>query len=216
MLGYQRVFATEDPRDGYNYATIATALVAPLSRGNITINSTSAADPPVINPNWLTHPADIELAVAAFKRQREVWSLGLSNITLGDERIPGVKVQTDAEILHFIRESLAPVWHAACTCKMGRDTDEMAVLDSNANVRGVTGLRVVDASSFPILPPGHPQATIYAFAEKIAEVIAKGVAQGNGTAGDGVATTRGLTGLGAHGQGDRPTGPGIQPLGYGP
>ena len=98
---------------------------------------------------------------------------------------------------------------------MGKAGDEMAVLDSNANVRGVSGLRVVDASSFPLLPPGHPQATIYAFAEKIADVIAKGV----GSAGRANLTTdggSGLTGLGAHGQGDRPTGPGIQPLGYGP
>ena len=49
------------------------------------------------------------------------------------------------------------VWHAACTCKMGRTDDPDAVVDSKARVIGVTGLRVVDASSFALLPPGHPQ-----------------------------------------------------------
>lgn len=211
-LGYQRVFAAEDPRDGHNYATIATALVSPLSRGSISINSTSAAAPPVINPNWLTHPADVELAIAGFKRTRDAWAEGLAGLTIGAEKIPGIGVQTDEEILAFIRKSLAPVWHAACTCKMGRAGDEAAVVDSAAKVRGVTGLRVVDASAFPILPPGHPQATIYAFAEKIADDVVKGL--GVNQTED---STSGLTGLGAHGQGDRAAaGPGAQNLGYGP
>ena len=170
VLGNQSNFANLDPRDGYNYASIATALVAPLSRGNITINSTSMSDPPLINPNWLTDPADIELSIAAFKRQRQVWAK-LSNLTIGQEQIPGPTVESDADILHFIRENLAPVWHAAATCKMGHSADEMAVIDPSTRVYGVQGLRVVDASSFPFLPPGHPQATIYALAEKIADGI---------------------------------------------
>lgn len=176
-VGYNRDYQTEDPLDGFNYASITTALVAPLSRGNVSISSASMADPPLINPNWLTDPADAELAVAAFKRQRQVWA-HLSNITIGVEHIPGPKVQSDADILNFIRESLAQVWHAAATCKMGTAKDTMAVIDSSARVYGTKGLRVVDASSFPFLPPGHPQATIYALAEKIAaEIIGPGGAK---------------------------------------
>lgn len=170
VLGYQRNYATEDPEDGYDYATVATALVSPLSRGNITINSTNMASPPLINPNYLTHPADIEVAIAAFKRQRQVWG-NLSAVTVGPEKIPGPSVQTDAEILQFIKESLAPVWHAAATCKMGPSSDDMAVVGHDMKVHGMKGLRVVDASSFPFLPPGHPQATIYAVAEKVASGI---------------------------------------------
>lgn len=171
----QSNFQTADPVDGYNYASIATALVAPLSRGNVTIRSAHMTDAPVINPNWLTHPADVEVAIAAFKRQREVWRL-MKNITIGDEYYPGPVVQTDAEILEAIRKSVAPVWHAAATCKMGKLTDPMAVIDSSAKVYGVRNLRVVDASSFPFLPPGHPQATVYALAEKIASEILQGLA----------------------------------------
>ncbi|KAL8696230.1 MAG: hypothetical protein Q9224_002905, partial [Gallowayella concinna] len=133
-----------DPRDGFNYASITTALVAPLSRGNVSINSTSMADPPLINPNWITHPTDVQLAIAAFKRQRQVWA-AMRNLTIGEEQIPGPAVQSDADILKYIRSTLAPVWHAASTCKMGRHTDRMAVIDTEARVYGFQGLRVVDA-----------------------------------------------------------------------
>lgn len=170
VLGYQRNYQEEDPLDGHNYATIATAVVAPLSRGNITINSTSMLDPPIINPNWLTDRVDIELAVASFKCQRQVWK-GLGNLTTGPEKIPGDAIQSDADILNFIRESLVPVWHAAATCKMGGSSDPLAVIDTEMKVYGFENLRVVDASNFPFLPPGHPQATIYAIAERLASNI---------------------------------------------
>lgn len=63
------------------------------------------------------------------------------------------------------------IYHAAPTCKMGSSNDSMAVLDSQARVYGTQNLRVVDASSFPFLPLGHPQSTVYALAEKIAADI---------------------------------------------
>jgi choline dehydrogenase len=66
------------------------------------------------------------------------------------------------------------VWHASCTNKMGKSTDPMAVVDSNARVFGVRNLRVVDTSAFALLPPGHPQSTAYALAEKIAAQILAG------------------------------------------
>ena len=132
-------------------------------------------DAPVINPNWLTDPADVELAIAAFKRQREFWNM-LSNydLTIGEEAYPGPAVQTDAEIIQAIREMVTPIWHASATCKMGQSSETMAVIDSSARVYGVSRLRVVDASSFPFLPPGHPQSTIYALAQKIASQILNG------------------------------------------
>ncbi|ERF74163.1 hypothetical protein EPUS_09247 [Endocarpon pusillum Z07020] len=83
-------------------------------------------------------------------------------------------VTSDRAILEFIRKSFSTVFHASCTCKMGNSSDASAVLDARARVRGVKNLRVVDASSFPILPPGHPVATVYALAEKIAEDIKRG------------------------------------------
>ncbi|KAH7018206.1 choline dehydrogenase [Microdochium trichocladiopsis] len=158
----------QQPLDGKQVATVLGALVSPVSRGNVTIQSASTDDLPLINPNWLTAKADQEVAVAWFRRAREAWA-ALSDITKGDEYWPGSRHQTDAQILAVIQDSLQTVWHASGTCKMGKASDPMAVIDSRARVYGVQALRVVDASSFPLLPPGHPLATIYALAEKIAD-----------------------------------------------
>ena len=72
-------------------------------------------------------------------------------------------MKSDEQILDAIRDSISPVWHASGTCKMGLDNDTLAVLDSKSRVRGVHRLRVVDASAFPLLPPGHPQSTVCKF-----------------------------------------------------
>ncbi|KAK8115744.1 hypothetical protein PG984_012246, partial [Apiospora sp. TS-2023a] len=152
----------DDPGDGRNYVSSSVALTAPFSRGNVTIPSSDTRDHPIVNPNWLTDPRDQEMAVAAFRQARAVFSSNASReIVLGGEVLPGSNVTTDAEILAFIRASAAASYHAAGTCAMGRPDDPMAVLDSRARVYGVKGLRVVDASAFPVLPPGHPSATVF-------------------------------------------------------
>ncbi|OMP84889.1 Choline dehydrogenase [Diplodia seriata] len=144
------------------HATILGALVAPTSRGNVTLASASAGDAPFINPNWLTTASDVELAVAMYRRMREMWATSaMQTVVVGDECYPGTDaVATDEEIHAHIKKSLKTVWHAACTCKVGREDDEGAVLDARVRVYGVKGLRVVDASNFPTLPPGHPQSTV--------------------------------------------------------
>ncbi|KAL2067646.1 hypothetical protein VTL71DRAFT_15742 [Oculimacula yallundae] len=173
--GYIGDFASlpfTQPKDGYQYATILAAIVAPLSRGTVTLASASADDLPIIDPKWLTSPTDQAVAIAAYKRLREAFaSKAMSSVLIGGEYFPGPAVQTDAQILKTIQETLQTVWHAACTCKMGRAGDPEAVVDSEAKVFGVSGLRVVDASSFALLPPGHPQSTVYVLAEKIAAGI---------------------------------------------
>ena len=173
FAGYNRNYTAADPNDGYQYATISSALIKPISTGNVTIASADMSDPPIINPNWLTDPADVEYAIAAFKRIRQVWD-AMNGVTIGPEYFPGAQVSTDEEILAYIRAALVTIWHAAATCAMGKAGDPKAVIDSHASVFGVQGLRVVDASSFPFLTPGHPMATIYALAEKISDDILRG------------------------------------------
>lgn len=167
--GLNRNNREADPADGYNYATISAVVVSPFSRGNVTISSADASVQPVINPNWLTAPEDVDIAVAGFKRVRDLWSF--VNVTIGAEYLPGPNITTDAQIVGYLRESAFTLYHASATCKMGRSDDKMAVVDARARVYGVNGLRVVDASAFPFLPPGHPQATVYMLAEKIAEDV---------------------------------------------
>ncbi|KAL4987481.1 GMC oxidoreductase [Aspergillus falconensis] len=149
------------PKDGHMYAAMIGSLVAPTSRGYVTIRSNDTDELPLIQPNWLDTESDAQVAVAMYRRMRKAWnsSDGMAPIVIGDEYFPGPQVQTDAEILETIRNSVMTIFHAACSCKMGSSDDPMAVVDSKARVFGVSGLRVVDASAFAILPPGHPQST---------------------------------------------------------
>jgi choline dehydrogenase len=166
------------PEHPIDVGYIQPVLLTPFSRGNISISSADTSDPPLINPNWLTHPTDQAVAIAAFKRARELFATTtMRPILVGEELLPGAAVPEDASdevIWAYIQQNLVFNWHASCTCKMGRWDDNMAVVDSHARVIGVFGVRVVDASAFPLLPPGHPQATVYALAEKIAADILRG------------------------------------------
>lgn len=172
-IGYQRNYQREDPRDGYNYATLGSLLPAPFSRGTVSISSANPADLPLIDPGFLSDPADAELAIVAIRRQRELWAQ-MQDVVIGKEIFPGEDVQSDEDILKYVKASLAPAPHASGTCRMGTDGIPGNVVDNLGRVYGTQGLRVVDASVFPLLPPGHPQALIYALAEKIADAILKG------------------------------------------
>ncbi|MCJ1436763.1 hypothetical protein MMC27_006145 [Xylographa pallens] len=161
--------------NGSGLGLIEVALSAPLSRGNVTISSADILTPPVINMNWLTDPAgaDAQVAIAGLKRSRQAWAT-IPQIVVGPEIAPGPMVQTDAEILAYIRAAAIPLYHAGATCAMGQAGDPNAVVDSSARVFGVEGLRVVDNSASPFAVPGHPQATVYMLAEKIAQLIRQG------------------------------------------
>lgn len=178
-IGYQRNYQKEDPTDGYNYGTVATLLAAPLSRGTVSISSPNPADPPLIDPNYLSHPVDAEIAVVAVRRQRDFWAQ-MKGVTIGDEALPGKNVTSDEDILAFVKQSLGIAPHAGCTCAMGKKGAEGSVVDNKARVFGTQGLRVVDSSIFPLLPPGHITATVYAIAEKIADDILRGNGKGKG------------------------------------
>ncbi|KAL4974086.1 putative choline dehydrogenase [Aspergillus desertorum] len=168
---------TPSPDDGYNYASLMGTLMTPTSRGNVSITSSSMHDPPLINPNWLTTQADLEVMVAVFKRMRQVWRTpGIQALLIGDEYWPGSSVQTDEDIIAFLRQTVTPMSHATSTCKMGKTSDPMAVVDSQGRVIGVQNLRVIDGSALPFLPPGgEPQAIVYMLAEKLADVIKAGL-----------------------------------------
>ena len=85
------------------------------------------------------------------------------------EFMPGAEVQSDDELLAFARENGGTIFHPCGTCKMG--TDEMAVVDPDLRVKGVEGLRVIDASVIPSIPAANINATVYMIAEKVAALI---------------------------------------------
>ena len=171
-------FIVGDANDGMtdtSYASIIGALVAPLSRGFVSINSSDTADLAIFNPNWLGHPTDKAVAIEAFKRCRDVFNTtAIQPVLTGAEFAPGLLVQSDEEILAYIQKTATTVYHAAGTAKMGKSSDPMAVVDSMNRVYGTKGLRIVDASVFPVLLPGHPAATLYALVEKLADDLISG------------------------------------------
>ena len=106
-------YITGAPKTPYMYVSPAAAIVSPQSRGNVSISSADSADPPVISPNWLSNQADQELAVAAFKRIREIMATGVvKHVTVGDELVPNPQTTTDAEILDAIKKMVSrPFMH---------------------------------------------------------------------------------------------------------
>lgn len=123
---------------GDSYATIFVLLVAPQSRGNISIVSSQMSDAPLINPNSLTTQPDKDLLVAGFKRLRQfVTSEAMADVIIGEEFFPGPSVQTDSQILEYIQEAYVSISHAHATCQMGQASDPLAVVDSSARVYGV-------------------------------------------------------------------------------
>ena len=107
--------ATFPVNDTADYASFTIADVAPLSRGNVTINSTDTNDPPLISPNWLLSSTDQEVAIAGFKMARDI--AAASGITVGPEVAPGPMVQTNSQILEYLRMTAYTIHHAAATCK---------------------------------------------------------------------------------------------------
>ena len=85
------------------------------------------------------------------------------------EMLPGKNVQSDDELLHYLRQTGSTVFHATCTCKMGQDA--MAVVDDQLRVRGLENLRVIDASIMPTMPSANLNASVLMIAEKAADMI---------------------------------------------
>jgi choline dehydrogenase len=153
---------TADTHGGTQYASVGVALAASRSIGSVNITSADASVAPSIDPRYFAEKADMDVAVAGFKRARQFWaSNSLRGFVASNEAYPGSSVGDDYESIQAsIRQSFMTAYHGSCTCAMGKPSDPRAVVDTQARVFNVDGLRVVDASIFPLLPPGHPQATV--------------------------------------------------------
>lgn len=143
-------------------------LLNPRSRGTVKLSGPSMDDTLLIDPNFLSDPADLDDMVAGFKlTQKLMHAEALKPVITKDLFTPGV--QTDDEIRAIIREKADTIYHPVGTCKMG--VDDMAVVDPSLKVYGVQGLRVVDASVMPTLVSGNTNAPTIMIAEKAVEMI---------------------------------------------
>ncbi|KAG8168503.1 hypothetical protein KVR01_001252 [Diaporthe batatas] len=156
-------------------ASSAFAVVKPLSRGTVLINSTNP-DPilgaPQVNYQALTHPFDMKIAIEGLKVVRKLLSTPSMASLQPVEIVPGANVTTDAQIEDAIRTTLyRPAnAHPCCTAAM-LPLELGGVVDPQLRVYGVQGLRIVDASILPLIPSAHTQETMYAVGEKAADVI---------------------------------------------
>jgi choline dehydrogenase len=161
-----KMVATPDP--GVN-STVC--IIRPTSRGTVHARSTDAKAFPKIIHNYLSTDHDRELAIEGFKLQRKIYQSEVFKPHATYEILPGDSVQTDEQILEFWRNEGMSVYHPVGSSKMGAADDPMAVVDNELRVHGIEGLRIADASIFPLLPSGNTHAPTVAVAERAADLI---------------------------------------------
>jgi choline dehydrogenase len=142
----------------------------PASRGRITLASADPLDQPLIDPVYLSAPADLPQFVAGIQLLREIFHAKPLGDILGRELGPGNETRSGEEIAAYVRDRASgTLFHPVGTCKMG--TDELAVVDPALRVHGLDGLRVVDASIMPTLIGGNTNAPTIMIAEKAVSMM---------------------------------------------
>ena len=134
----------------------------------MTIRSPSANDAPAIAPHYLSTDEDRRIAADSLRQVRDIASRPALAQYQPQEWKPGVQFQTDEELARLAGDIATTIFHPVGTARMGRDGDPMAVLDARLRVRGVDGLRVVDASVMPTITSGNTNAPTLMIAEKAA------------------------------------------------
>lgn len=155
---------------GYGYGVHVCALY-PKSRGEIRLKSADPAEPAYIDPKYLSHPDDKKIMVDGVRKARKILAASVFEQYHSREIGPGPKAQSDEEILDFIRARAETIYHPVGTCRMGNVEDPMTVVDPNLCVKGIKGLRVVDASVMPTLIGGNTNAPTIMIAERAADLI---------------------------------------------
>jgi choline dehydrogenase len=149
--------------------TFSVCQLRPTSRGTVMIKSPDPFAAPAMRPNYLATELDCRTMVEGVKVARRLARTGALSGLIGEEYRPGDSVTTDDEVLEFVRDYGATIFHPVGTCKMG--SDPLAVVDASLRVRGSAGLRVVDASVMPTLVSGNTNAPVVMIAEKAADMI---------------------------------------------
>lgn len=145
------------------------SLMRPKSTGRVWIESPNALVAPRFSFNFLSEREDQTDAIAAVRAIRHVVEQQAWDAYRGEEVTPGIKVQTDEEILTFLREHAGTNYHPCCSCRMGND--EYSVTNHRGQVHGIDNLRIVDASIMPEIPSGNLNAPIIMMAEKLSDDI---------------------------------------------
>lgn len=163
-----------DPLHRFDAFTASVCNLRPSSRGSVHISGKGLEDQPVIDPNYLATAEDKRVALEAVRHTRKLVAAPALKPYVIDEYKPGAEVVSDDELLKKIGDIATTIFHPVGTCKMGLETDPMAVVDHQLKVIGLSGLRVVDASVMPSITSGNTAAPTMMIAEKIAtEILAQ-------------------------------------------
>jgi len=156
--------------------TVLVTLVDVASRGRIRLASRDPRHRPLIDPGYLSDVGDLGALAAGIGMARDYATAAPLSKICAEELAPGDGVHTDHEIRDYVRASVVTIYHPVGTCAMGGDSRggagrQQSVVDPSLRVRGVDGLRVVDASVMPALPRGNTNAPVIAIAERAADLI---------------------------------------------
>ena len=166
-IGPKRRLLNPDPYPGF---LMSFNTCRPSSRGTVHIRSSDPLASPAIFPNSLATEADVQDVFEGARALRRIAGARPLLEVIETEREPGAQVQSDAEVLADFRRRAGSVFHACGTCAMGADP-RTSVVDQRLRVRGVSGLRVVDAAIFPNISSGNINAPTLMVAERAADLI---------------------------------------------
>ena len=164
-----------EPLHAFSAFTASVCNLNPTSRGTVHIKSPRFEDAPAIAPNYLSTAEDRQVAADSLRVTRKIVSQSALAKYQPEEFKPGVQFQSDEDLARLAGDIATTIFHPVGTTKMGREDDAMAVVDSHLRVRGIKGLRVVDAGVMPLITSGNTNSPTLMIAEKAAEWIQAGV-----------------------------------------
>ncbi len=160
-----------DPLHTFPAITASVCHLRPSSRGHVMINSADFTAAPLITPNYLSTERDRKTAAKALALTRSILQAPAMQKYAPSEYKPGLQYQTEEELAKAAGQIGTTIFHPVGTCKMGREEDATAVVDSQLKVRGIGRLRVVDASIMPTITSGNTNSPALMIAEKAAQMI---------------------------------------------
>ena len=171
-----------EPLHKFPAITASVCNLNPSSRGSVTLKSPDFKVPPAIAPNYLSTEEDRKVAADSLRVTRRIMSQPAMAAFEPEEYKPGIQYQSDEELAKLAGDIASTIFHPVGTTRMGREDDPMAVVNSHLQVRGIRGLRVVDAGVMPSITSGNTNSPTLMIAEKAAHWMAKdaqGFATGN-------------------------------------
>jgi choline dehydrogenase len=160
-----------DPLHRFPAFTASVCNLRPTSRGHVRIVSPDPGAAPAIQPNYLATPEDHRVAVDSLRLTRRIARAQALARYQPEEFLPGPEVQSDAELLKAAGDVGTTIFHPVGTCRMGRADDRAAVVDPRLRVRGLEGLRVIDASIMPVITSGNTNSPTVMIAERGADML---------------------------------------------